>query len=170
MLEGPTAIAFIEADGDMVGVAKALSDSAQTTKILAIRGGILDGNPIGEDDVQNLATLPPIDVLRGQVLGAITAPLMTVVGLISRAGARPDRPDRRPHRAAAGSRATRPGPRPVAGGGTAEAELRRGAEPSDRRARRRGSRAPKSQSPKNRPTRSRRQTRLRPSSRVREEE
>jgi large subunit ribosomal protein L10 len=83
MLEGPTAIAFIEADGDMVAVAKALSDSARTTKILAIRGGILDGNPIGEADVQNLATLPPLDVLRGQVLGAITAPLMTVVALIS---------------------------------------------------------------------------------------
>ena len=83
MLEGPTAIAFIEADGDLVGVAKALSDTARTTKILSIRGGILEGNPIGEADVQNLATLPPIEVLRGQVLGAITAPLMTVVGLIS---------------------------------------------------------------------------------------
>ena len=83
MLEGPTAIAFIEADGDMVGVAKALADSARTTRILAIRGGILDGSPIGEEDVKNLATLPPLDVLRGQVVGAITSPLMTVVGLIS---------------------------------------------------------------------------------------
>lgn len=83
MLEGPTAIAFIEADGDMVGVAKALSDTAKTTRILSIRGGILDGNPIGEADVQNLATLPPVEVLRGQVLGAITSPLVTVVGLIS---------------------------------------------------------------------------------------
>ena len=83
MLEGPTAIAFIEADGDMVAVAKALSDTAKSTRILSIRGGILDGSPIDEADVQNLATLPPVDVLRGQVLGAITAPLMTVVGLIS---------------------------------------------------------------------------------------
>ena len=83
MLEGPTAIAFIEADGDMVAVAKALADSARTTRILAIRGGILDGAPIGEEEVKNLATLPPLDVLRGQVLGAITAPLMVVVGLIS---------------------------------------------------------------------------------------
>jgi large subunit ribosomal protein L10 len=83
LLEGPTAIAFIEADGDMVAVAKALADAARTTRILAIRGGILDGSPIGEDEVRNLATLPPVDVLRGQVVGAITAPLMTVVGLIS---------------------------------------------------------------------------------------
>jgi large subunit ribosomal protein L10 len=83
LLEGPTAIAFIEADGDMVAVAKALTDSARTTRILAIRGGILDGSPIGEDEVRNLATLPPVDVLRGLVIGAITSPLMTVVGLIS---------------------------------------------------------------------------------------
>ena len=83
LLEGPTAIAFIEADGDMVAVAKALADSARTTRILAIRGGVLEGSPVGEEDVKNLATLPPVDVLRGQVLGAITGPLMTVVGLIS---------------------------------------------------------------------------------------
>jgi large subunit ribosomal protein L10 len=83
LLDGPTAIAFIEADGDMVGVAKALADSARTTRILAIRGGILDGSPIGEEEVKNLATLPQVDVLRSQVLGAITSPLMTVVGLIA---------------------------------------------------------------------------------------
>jgi large subunit ribosomal protein L10 len=83
LLEGPTAIAFIEADGDLVGVAKALADSARTTRVLAIRGGILDGSPIGEEEVRNLATLPPVDVLRGQVMGAIVSPLMTVVGLVS---------------------------------------------------------------------------------------
>jgi large subunit ribosomal protein L10 len=83
LLDGPTAIAFIEADGDLVAVAKALADSARTTRVLAIRGGILDGNSISEEDVENLATLPPVEVLRGQTLGAITAPLMTVVGLIA---------------------------------------------------------------------------------------
>ena len=83
MLDGPTAIAFIGADGDLVAVAKALADSARTTRILQIRGGLLDGAPIGEEQIKSLATLPPTDVLRGQVLGAITAPLVTLVGLIS---------------------------------------------------------------------------------------
>ena len=83
LVDGPTAIAFIEADGDFVAVAKALADSARTTRVLAIRGGILDGTPIGEEDVKNLATLPPVEVLRGQVIGAITSPLLTVVGLIA---------------------------------------------------------------------------------------
>ena len=38
LLEGPSAIAFIEADGDMVAVAKALADSARETKVLEMRG------------------------------------------------------------------------------------------------------------------------------------
>ena len=83
MLEGPTAIAFLESNGDPVAVAKALSDAARTTKILAIRGGVLDGKTISADEVESLAKLPPLDVLRGQVLGAITAPLTTIVGLFS---------------------------------------------------------------------------------------
>src|ERR1051325_7482127 len=43
LLEGPSAIAFIEADGDAVAVAKALADSARETRVLEIRGGILAG-------------------------------------------------------------------------------------------------------------------------------
>jgi large subunit ribosomal protein L10 len=83
LLEGPTAIAFLESDGDPVAVAKALSDAARTTRVLEIRGGILEGRPITEADVANLATLPPVDVVRAQVLGAVTAPLQAIVGLFT---------------------------------------------------------------------------------------
>lgn len=83
LLEGPTAIAFLETDGDPVAVAKALSNAARDTKVLQIRGGILDGATIGEDEVKSLATLPPADVLRAQVVSAVTGPLMTVVGLFT---------------------------------------------------------------------------------------
>lgn len=83
LLEGPTAIAFLETDGDPVAVAKALSTAARETRILQVRGGILDGNSIGEDEVKSLATLPPADVLRAQLVGAVSGPLMTVVGLFA---------------------------------------------------------------------------------------
>src|SRR5205823_808234 len=83
LLEGPTAIAFLEADGDMVAVAKALSDSARQTRILTIRGGVLQGKVISGDEVGELAKLPPLDVLRGQVLGAIVAPLTSLLGLVT---------------------------------------------------------------------------------------
>jgi large subunit ribosomal protein L10 len=83
MLEGPSAIAFIESEGDMVAVAKALADSARETKILEIRGGLMQGRTISAGDVDELAKLPPVDVLRGQVLGAIVGPLQSLLGLVS---------------------------------------------------------------------------------------
>ncbi len=67
----------------MVAVAKALADSARETKVLAIRGGILDGKPISGEDVEELAKLPPFDVLRGQVLAAIIAPLTSLLALVN---------------------------------------------------------------------------------------
>ena len=46
LLEGPSAIAFLESDGDPVAVAKALGNAARTTRILAVRGGILEGRAL----------------------------------------------------------------------------------------------------------------------------
>jgi large subunit ribosomal protein L10 len=83
LLEGPTAIAFLQTDGDPVAVAKALSTAARETRVLQIRGGILEGATIGEDEVKNLATLPPADVLRGQLVSAVAGPLTMVVGLFT---------------------------------------------------------------------------------------
>src|SRR5690348_8818808 len=83
LLDGPSAIAFLEADGDMVATAKALADSARETNVLEIRGGIMQGRPVTAGEVETLAKLPPVDVLRGQVLGAIVAPLTTFAGLLN---------------------------------------------------------------------------------------
>lgn len=83
LLEGPSAIAFLEANGDMVAAAKALADSARETKVLAIRGGIMEGRTVTAEEIETLATLPPIDILRGQVLGAIVAPLTALMGLVT---------------------------------------------------------------------------------------
>jgi large subunit ribosomal protein L10 len=82
LLDGPTAIAFV-GDGDMVSVAKTLSETARKTKILELKGGILEGTPMDAAQVSELAKLPPADVLRGQVLGAIVGPLTEIVGLFA---------------------------------------------------------------------------------------
>jgi large subunit ribosomal protein L10 len=83
LLDGPSAIAFLEADGDMVAAAKALADSARETNVLEIRGGVLQGRAMTATEVETLAKLPPEDVLRGQVLGAIVAPLTALAGLLN---------------------------------------------------------------------------------------
>ena len=82
LLDGPTAIAFLESDGDPIAVAKALADAARTGRVLVIRGGILEGAAITAEDVEELAKLPPADVLRAQVAGVLAGPLQ-VVGLFA---------------------------------------------------------------------------------------
>jgi large subunit ribosomal protein L10 len=83
LLDGPSAIAFLETDGDMVAAAKALADSARETNVLEIRGGVMQGRAMTAAEVESLAKLPPEDVLRGQVLGAIVAPLTSLAGLLN---------------------------------------------------------------------------------------
>jgi large subunit ribosomal protein L10 len=83
LLEGPTAIAFIEASGDPAAVAKALAATARETSVLTLRGGILEGKTLSGDEVEQLAKLPPVDVLRGQLVGAIVAPLDQLLGLVT---------------------------------------------------------------------------------------
>ena len=43
-----------------------------------LQGKVDDGEEVGE-----LAKLPPLDVLRGQVIGAIIAPLTSLIGLVT---------------------------------------------------------------------------------------
>jgi large subunit ribosomal protein L10 len=83
LLDGPSAIAFLEADGDMVAAAKALADAGRETKVLEIRGGIMQGRAVTAEEVETLAKLPPEEVLRGQVLGAIVAPVTALAGLLN---------------------------------------------------------------------------------------
>ena len=83
LIDGPTAIAFLEAEGDPVAVAKVLSETARRNDVLVIRGGVFEGAVVGDAEIKRLATLPPADVLRAQLVGAVVAPLTTVVGLFT---------------------------------------------------------------------------------------
>src|SRR6186997_411482 len=83
LIDGPTAIAFLEADGDPVAAAKVLNEAARANDVLVIRGGMLEGTVVGDAEIKRLATLPPAEVLRAQLAGAVVAPLTTVVGLFT---------------------------------------------------------------------------------------
>lgn len=82
LLEGPTAIAFVESEGDPVAVAKALADVAKETKVLSLRGGVLSGRAMTGADVEELAKLPPPEVVKSQLVGVIIAPLTQLLGLL----------------------------------------------------------------------------------------
>jgi large subunit ribosomal protein L10 len=83
LLEGPSAIAFIESDGDPSAVAKALAAAARETRVLEVRGGVLQARTITAAAVEELSKLPSIEVLRGQVVGAILGPLNAILGLVN---------------------------------------------------------------------------------------
>ena len=83
LIEGPTAIAFLEAESDPVAVAKVLNETARAHDVLVIRGGVLEGTVVGDAEIKRLATLPPAEMLRAQLVGALSAPMATIVGVFS---------------------------------------------------------------------------------------
>ena len=72
LLEGSTAVAF--AFQDAPGMAKTINEFARTSEFVKIKGGYLEKRPIGPDGVKALAELPPLPVMRAQLLGVMTAP------------------------------------------------------------------------------------------------
>lgn len=77
---GPTAIAFIyENEAEC---AKSLVDFALTNKAFVVKGGLFGGKAFDGKQVEALSKLPPRDVLISQVIGAVVAPLSSLVGTI----------------------------------------------------------------------------------------
>lgn len=80
-LEGPLALGI--ASDDIVGFTKSLSDFARTTRILTIRGGVLDKNVIDARQVEAIATLPSKEQLQGKLLGLLQSPLARTLAVLS---------------------------------------------------------------------------------------
>jgi large subunit ribosomal protein L10 len=77
MLVGPTALTMV--NGDAAVAAKALADAARTMQVLDFKGGMLNGSVLSADDVRSIARLPSREVLTGQLVGTIAAPLSGLV-------------------------------------------------------------------------------------------
>ncbi|MDI9369586.1 MAG: 50S ribosomal protein L10 [Synergistaceae bacterium] len=71
--------------GDPVPVAKALKDIARAreNKFFKIKGGILDNSLLSVDQIMALADLPSRDVLLGQVVRTIAAPIAGLLTVLS---------------------------------------------------------------------------------------
>jgi large subunit ribosomal protein L10 len=77
LLTGPTALAFVK--GDAAAAAKVLSDTARTLRLLESKGGYMDGAFLTPAQVGAIATLPTREVLYGQLVGVVAAPITGVV-------------------------------------------------------------------------------------------
>jgi large subunit ribosomal protein L10 len=77
LLDGPTALAFVR--GDAAAAAKALSDTARATNVLAFKGGLMNGSALSAEDVQSIARLPGRDALYGQLVGVVASPVTSLV-------------------------------------------------------------------------------------------
>jgi large subunit ribosomal protein L10 len=81
LLNGPTAIAFI--NGDLVEAAKGLRDFAKANPALVIKAGFVDGATLDAKEIAKLADLESREVLLGKLAGAMLASLSQAVYLLN---------------------------------------------------------------------------------------
>lgn len=73
VLKGPTAIAFSTAD--VVTAPRLVKQFADKFKKTSVKGGILDGAYIASETVQQLASIPTMDVLYTQLVSTLLYPI-----------------------------------------------------------------------------------------------
>ncbi|HEU4480406.1 MAG TPA: 50S ribosomal protein L10, partial [Actinomycetota bacterium] len=82
MLEGPTAIVFV--DGDVAAAAKALDEAAKKYPVLVVKGGTLKGGKIFDaDQAQALAKIEPREVLLAKVAMLANSPAQQAANVFS---------------------------------------------------------------------------------------
>jgi large subunit ribosomal protein L10 len=80
-LGGP--VGLITGAADPVELAKTVISFKALGDKFKIRGGVLDGQPLTAEEIQALASLPPREVLLGQLLAVINAPATRLVRVLN---------------------------------------------------------------------------------------
>lgn len=80
-INGPNAVVFSKEDP--VAPAKILSEFAKNHKNLEVKFGILEGQTIDAEKIENLAELPSREILIAQVLGTMQAPISSFVNVLN---------------------------------------------------------------------------------------
>ncbi len=76
-----TAVSF--AFSDPAATAKALADATKGMAFVKVKGGFMGGRLLNASQVKNLAELPPLPVVRAQLLGVLQAPASKLVRTIA---------------------------------------------------------------------------------------
>jgi large subunit ribosomal protein L10 len=80
VLEGPTAVAFIR--GDALRGAKAILEATRRFPALVVKGGLIEGRFLPEEQARALATLEAKEVSVGRVAGMLQAPVARMAYLL----------------------------------------------------------------------------------------
>jgi large subunit ribosomal protein L10 len=81
LLEGPSALVF--AYTDPVQSAKAISDFVRSSRILAIKGGVMGERAVSAAEVEAIATLPSREELIAKLLGMLLSPLSRAMSVLT---------------------------------------------------------------------------------------
>ncbi len=84
LFSGSTAIAF--AFQDPPALAKALYEFNRTNPALVVKGGYLKQQILSAENVQALSELPPLPIMRGQLLGTLLAPASQLARILAEPG------------------------------------------------------------------------------------
>jgi large subunit ribosomal protein L10 len=79
-MDGPTAM--IAGAGDVTEAAKIVKAFMREHKLPKLKGGWLEARPISADDVEAMAGLPTLDVMRGILAATLAAPMTHLVGVM----------------------------------------------------------------------------------------
>lgn len=80
-LVGPTAVAI--AYEEPSALAKVLVDYAKDNEAFEIKGGVVEGEAVDAAKVQQLASLPSKEEMRGMLAGTVQAPMRNLAGAVN---------------------------------------------------------------------------------------
>jgi large subunit ribosomal protein L10 len=84
LLAGPTALVLSFADP--VQTAKVVSDFVRTSRVLTVRGAVMEGRLVTPADVEAIATLPSREELQAKLLGMLVSPMARTLGVLGGPG------------------------------------------------------------------------------------
>ena len=80
-MDGPVAVGYCLQE--VPPVAKVLVDFAKETNVLKVKGAVLGSTFLTPSGVQELADLPPREILLAQLLGSVQGPMSSLVSTIN---------------------------------------------------------------------------------------
>ena len=78
-MEGPTAMVV---GGDVTAIARLIKDFVKKNGLPAVKGGSLGAQALSIDDVEEMANIPPREVLYAKLAGTLAAPMSQTVGVL----------------------------------------------------------------------------------------